>query len=347
MSVAGLIFSNLHDADLAPMTAKRTTGAIPLGGRYRLIDFPLSAMVGAGISRIYVVAHHNYQSLMEHIGSGKDWDLARHNGGIHILPPYNAAYANPDENYNSRMQSLISIRGMIERIEEEHVLCCDCDAVGRPDFSAFIAAHKESGLSMTVGSAQGESTADFGSLHIWVAKTSFLRDILRRAEDGSFHSFYRDVVRREAARGNVGTYRFPERFFRLHSLSEYYRLHMLLAGDSAVRRDLLEESRDPLFTKVQNLPPVKYGKNAKVERSLIADGCVIEGKVINSVLFRGVHVGADCVVENAVILERCVLSGHAHVSGAILDKNVILGGNVHLSGHPSLPFFVEGGRVIN
>lgn len=347
MSVAGLIFSNLHDADLAPMTAKRTTGAVPFGGRYRLIDFPLSSMVGAGISRIYVVAHHNYQSLMEHIGSGKDWDLARHNGGIHILPPYNAAYANPDENYNSRMQSLLSIRGMIERVEEEHVLCCDCDAVGSPDLSAFIAAHKESGLAMTMGCVSGESMTEFGSLHVWIAKTDFLRDILRHAEDAGYHSFYRDVVRREAARGNVGSYRFSERFFKIRSLSEYYRLHMLLAGDSTVRRDLWEGEHYPLLTKAQNLPPVKYGKNAKVERSLIADGCVIEGRVINSVLFRGVHVGADCVVENAVISERCVLSGHAHVSGAILDKNVILGGNVRLSGHPSLPFFVEEGRVIN
>ena len=347
MSVAGLIFSNLHDADLAPMTAKRTTGAVPFGGRYRLIDFPLSSMVGAGISRIYVVAHHNYQSLMEHIGSGKDWDLARHNGGIHILPPYNAAYANPDENYNSRMQSLLSIRGMIERIEEENVLCCDCDAVGRPDFAAFIAAHEQSGLGMTVGSAHEQNMTDLGSLHVWIAKTAFLRDVLRRAEEGTLHSFYRDVVRRESAKGNVGIYRFPERFFKLHSLSEYYRLHMLLAEDSGVRRDLLEGERYPLLTKAQNLPPVKYGKHAVVERSLIADGCVIEGKVIDSVLFRGVHVGADCVVENAVISERCALSGHAHVSGAILDKNVILGGNVHLSGHPSLPFFVEEGRVIN
>lgn len=347
MSVAGLILSNLHDGDLSPMTAKRTTGAVPFGGRYRLIDFPLSAMVGAGISRIYVVAHHNYQSLMEHIGSGKDWDLARHNGGIHILPPYNAAYANPDERYNSRMQSLLSVRGMIERIEEEHVLCCDCDAVGLPDFSAFIAAHKESGLPMTMGTSQEKGAKEFGSLHIWIAKTSFLRECLHRADEGRFSSFYGDVVRREVGKGNVGIYRFPNRFFGLHSLSEYYRLHMLLAADPAVREGLLEHAERPLFTKAQNLPPVKYGKNAVVERSLIADGCVIEGKVINSVLFRGVHVGPDCVVENAVISERCSLTGHARVSGAILDKNVILGGNVRLCGHPSLPFFVEEGRVIN
>jgi glucose-1-phosphate adenylyltransferase len=245
------------------------------------------------------------------------------------------------------MQTLVSIRGMIDRIEEEHVLCCDCDAVGRADFAPFIAAHKESGLSMTVGSAQESSVADFGALHIWIAQTAFLRDLLYRAEERFPTSFYRDVVRRESAKGNVGVYRFPERFFKLNSLAEYYRLHMLLAGDCGVHRSLLEDENFPLLTKAQNLPPVKYGKNATVECSLIADGCLIEGTVKNSVLFRGVHVGADCVVENAVISERCVLSGHAQLSGAILDKNVILGGNVRLAGHPSLPFFVEEGRVIN
>ncbi|MBE6629322.1 MAG: hypothetical protein E7624_00550 [Ruminococcaceae bacterium] len=347
MSVAGLILSNLHDTELSPLTGKRTTGAVPFGGRYRLIDFPLSAMVGTGITRIYVVAHHNYQSLMEHIGSGKDWDLARHNGGIHILPPYNAAYANPAESYESRMRTLVSVRGMVERMEEEHVLCCDCDAVGMPDFSAFVQAHKKSGLPMTVGSAEGEGLGDYGSLHVWIARTDFLRELLRRAEEERTASFYGEAVRREAARGNVGSYRFSERFFRLHSVSDYYRLHMLLASDVEVRRTLMENSRTPLLTKAQNLPPVKYGKGAEVQRSLIADGCVIEGKVVNSVLFRGVHVGANCVVENAVLLERSMLSGNARISGTILDKNVILGGNVSLAGHPSLPFFVEEGRVIN
>ena len=347
MSVAGLILTNLHDGALSPLTAKRTTGAVPFGARYRLIDFPLSAMVGTGITRVFVVAHHNYQSLMEHIGSGKDWDLARHNGGIHILPPYNAAYANPGESYESRMKSLISVRGTVERMEEEHVLCCDCDAVGMPDFSAFVEAHKKSGLPMTVGTAQGQGVTEQGSLHVWIARTSFLREVLRRAEERGYSSFYGDVVRREAALGNVGTYHFSERFFRLQSVSDYYRLHMLITSDKEVRRSLMENEGCPLLTKAQNLPPVKYGRGARVENSLIADGCVIEGKVINSVLFRGVYVGADCTVENSVILERSTLSGHARVSGAILDKNVILGGNVALCGHPSLPFFVEEGRVIN
>ncbi len=347
MSVAGLILSNLHDAELPALTAKRTMGAVPFGGRYRLIDFPLSAMVGAGLSQIFVIAHHNYQSLMEHIGSGKDWDMARHKGGIHIVPPYSAAYASPVQNYDSRMTSLVSIRGLVDRIEEEQVLCCDCDAIGMPDFSALIEKHKQSGLPMTVGTEEGEYPVSFGNLHIWIADTAFLRDVLREAEQCRYTSFYVDVVRRQAGKGNVGTYAFRQPFYRIHSLSEYYRLHMLLVRDGGVRGELLESEEHPIFTKVQNSPPVKYGGGATVEGSLIADGCVIEGTVRNSVLFRGVHVGRDCVVENAVILERSRLTDRARVSGAVLDKNVMLGGSVTLCGHPTLPFFVEEGRIIN
>ncbi len=347
MSVAGLILSNLHDGELPSLTSKRTMGAVPFGGRYRMVDFPLSAMVNASLSQIYIVAHHNYQSLMEHIGSGKDWDMARHSGGIHIIPPYSAAFANPTECYDSRMQSLISIRGLVERIEEEHVLCCDCDAVGVPDFHAFIEAHKKSGLPMTIGTEEQESPAAWGTLHIWIAKTSFLRDVLKRAEERQYTSFYTDVVRREAGCGNVGTYAFSEHFYRIHSLSEYFRLHMLLAGEWGVREALLESAEHPIYTKVQNSPPTKYGKRARVENSLIADGCVIEGTVKNSVLFRGVHVGENCVVENAILMERCHLFDTAHISTAVLDKNVTVGGCARLAGHPTLPFFVDEGRVIH
>ena len=346
MSVAGLILSNLHDAKLPALTSKRTMGAVPFGGRYRLIDFPLSAMVSAELSQVYVIAHHNYQSLMEHIGSGKDWDMARHKGGIHIVPPFSAAYANPEESYVSRMASLVSIRGLVDRIEEEHVLCCDCDAVGVPDFAAFIHAHQTSGMPMTVGVERDECPSAFGDLHIWIARTAFLREVLRDAQERHFRSFYVDVVRREAGKGNVGTYTFAECFYRIHSLAQYYQLHMLLASDPAVRRELLEFDARPIFTKVQNSPPTKYGAGARVRGSLIADGCVVEGTVINSVLSRGVHVGKNAVVENAVLLERCRLSDKAEISGAVLDKNVVIGGSTRLCGHPSLPFFVEEGKII-
>ena len=343
MSVAGLILSNLHDGELPMLTAKRTMGAVPFGGRFRLLDFPLSAMVNAGISEIFVVAHHNYRSLMEHIGSGKDWDMARHQGGIHILPPYSAAYANPEESYNSRLQSLVSVCGVIDRIAEEHVLCCDCDAIGTPDIGALIAAHKKSGLPMTVCEEEG---GFFGSLHVWIAKTSFLRELLREAQRKRYRYFYDELIREQMRAGKVGTYRFAERFYRIHSLADYYRLHMLLVSNEDVRRTLLECEDRPLMTKIRNSPPVKYGTYARVEGALIADGCVIEGTVRNSVLFRGVHVGEGCVVEDSVILEHGSLTGRVSLHAAVLDKHVVLGGGVSLSGHATLPFFVEEGRVI-
>lgn len=344
MSVAGVILSNLHDGDLPSLTARRTMGAVPFGGRYRLIDFPLSAMVHAGLTQIFVVAHHNYRSLMEHIGSGKDWDMARHNGGIRILPPYSAAYAAPDENYGSRLRTLISIRNRLEDADEDEVLCCDCDAVGTPDLSALIAAHRASGRMMTVCEEAGEP---LGSLHIWIASAPYLRALLREAETKGYTSFYGELVAREIKRGKVGTFRFPTPFYHIRSISDYYRLHMRLAGDEAVRREVLECEERPVMTKVQNSPPARYGKNAVVERSLVADGCVIEGRVTNSVLFRGVFVGPDAVVENAVVLEHCTLTGHAHVGVSVLEKNAVLGGRVSVSGHPDIPFFVDEGQKID
>ena len=347
MSVAGLILSNLHDAELPALTGKRTMGAVPFGGRYRLIDFPLSAMVNAGLTNIHIVAHHNYQSLMEHIGAGKDWDLARHNGGVRILPPYSAAFESPGECYDSRMQSLVSVRGFIDRLSEEEVLCCDCDAVGTPDFAALIAAHRAANVGMTVGVEHGGGPAEGPSLHIWIAKTAFLREVLREAESKGYTSFQHDVIGRQSAKGNVAAYRFPERFYRLRSLAEYYRLHMLIAANAAVREELLENRERPVFTKVQSLPPVRYGSEASVQNSLIADGCVIEGRVVNSVVFSGVHIGKDCIVENSILMEHCHLAGRVRVGSAILDKNVSLGEGVVLHGHEKLPFFVEEGKIIH
>lgn len=345
MSIAGVILSNLHDAELPELTRKRTMGAVPFGGQYRLVDFPLSAMVNAGLTNIHIVAHHNYQSLMEHIGSGKDWDLARRTGGIKILPPYSTAFANPGEQYDSRIKTLISIRGLIDRISEEHVICCDCDTVGNPDFKALIKAHLESAAPLTVATEQGSGEGE-PALHLWIAKTDFLRSLLREAEAKGYHSFQNDVIRKESAKGNVNRFAFSERFFRLRSLSEYYRLHMQLAGDAVMREQLFEHQDRPILTKIRNLPPVKYGNEASVMRSMIADGCVIEGTVVNSVIFCGTHVGRGCVVENSIVMENCYLAPNVRIGDTILDKNVSLGEGVVLHGHPTLPFFVEQGQTI-
>ena len=341
MNVLGLILSNLHDGDLSLLTARRTMGAVPFGGRYRLIDFPLSAMVAAGVRDVRVIAHRNYHSLMEHIGSGKDWGLARHTGGVTVLPPYSIAYANPVENYSTRMRSLMSIRGLFDRVEAETVLCCECDAVSAPDLGAFLAAHKASGLPMTIGMRNDTP------LHVFAVETAFLREQLKAAETAHYVSFWLDVVERQRRAGNVATYAFRDRFFLLRSMADYFGLHMRLVKEADVAAELLQNPERPVLTKEIYAPPVKYGEHAAVENALVADGCVVEGTVRNAVLFPGVRVGRDCVVENAVLLPNCRLTGRVRFSTGIVGRGACLYDRVELHGHPAVPLFVEEQSILH
>ncbi len=152
MNTVGIIFSSLNEKSVHELTFQRTMASVPFGCRYRLIDFALSNMVNSGINHIGLITHYNYQSLMDHIGTGKDWDLARRNGGIQILPPYITAFANNSNVlYNTRLEALISIRDFISGCKEELVVLSDCDNVCNLDLSAMIDRHIESGADITVG----------------------------------------------------------------------------------------------------------------------------------------------------------------------------------------------------
>ena len=151
MSAAGIIFSNIHDTKMPELTRNRTMASVPYGCRYRLIDFTLSNMVNSNISNVSVITHYNYQSLMDHIGSGKDWDLARRSGGIKILPPYIAAYANNSNSlYGTRLEALKSVSNYISKITDDYVVLSDCDVICNIDFKDMIKSHMESGADITI-----------------------------------------------------------------------------------------------------------------------------------------------------------------------------------------------------
>ena len=151
MGAAGIIFSNIHDGNLPELTRLRTTASVPFGCRYRFIDFALSNMVNSNIYNISVITHYNYQSLMDHLGSGKDWDLARRSGGIKILPPNITAYANNrNALYTTRLEALKSVNNAINRITDEYVVLSDCDVICNVDFNDIINDHAKYGADMTV-----------------------------------------------------------------------------------------------------------------------------------------------------------------------------------------------------
>ena len=152
MTAAGLIFSNIHDECLPELTRLRTMASVPFGGRYRLIDFPLSNMVNSGITKIGIITHYNYQSLLDHIGTGKDWDLARRSGGIKILPPFITAYdaKGTTSLYNTRLEALLGVTNFISRCTEDVIVLSDCDTICNIDISKVLSQHEETGADITV-----------------------------------------------------------------------------------------------------------------------------------------------------------------------------------------------------
>ncbi len=376
MSSTGIIFSNLHDMCISELTRKRTMASVPFGCRYRLIDFALSNMVNSGITDVNVITHYNYRSLIDHIGSGKDWDLARRSGGLKVLPPYITAYSN-DNNflYTSRLEALKSIHGVVANIKTDTVVLSDCDSICNIDLGEMIEYHNSTGADITAAvkriDLSGKNTENYTiikssdsgdmtdisvsqknhsgicdvSINIWIVKTSFLQSTLLDAISHGYVSYTRDVVARGIGRFNFKIFRYDGFYANINSMSDYFALNMSLLNPE--NRDALFNVKNrPILTKIRNSAPTKYVGEANVKNSLIADGCVIEGTVENSILFRGVRVGKGAVVKNAILFQDTQILSGAFVNCVIADKNVVVRNDVMLSGHSTMPLYIEKSKMI-
>ncbi len=377
MTVAGLIFSNIHDAAIPELTRIRTIASVPFGCKYRLIDFPLSNMVNSGITKVGVITHYNYQSLLDHVGTGKDWDLARRSGGIKILPPFITAYDNAAANklYNTRLEALLGVMNFIRRCTEEYIVMSDCDIICNIDIADVLEKHVADGADITVATkriapknyslsseneviitdAEGnivdlteytatEEDIDV-SMNVIVIKRTLLQNLLLDSAAHGFNSFYRDIIGRNIGKLKLKAYKYDGYYSLVGSLESYFHASMKLLRPEA-REGLFAIPNRPVYTKVRNTPPAKYIDGAKVSNSMIADGCVIEGTVENSILFRGVKVGKGTVVKNSILMQDTYVGNDVKLNCVISDKNVIVKDGRELSGHESMPFFLGKGVMI-
>lgn len=377
MTAAGLIFSNIHDAAVPELTGRRTMASIPFGGRYRLIDFALSGMVNSGVTKVGIITHYNYQSLLDHLGTGKDWDLARRQGGIKILPPFITAYDNATAGqlYSTRLEALMGVMNFIERCTEDTMVLSDCDVICNVDLQPVMAAHEQRGADITLITATvtaGKNTVDShvevpvtdgeGRLvdlapyagqtgqvtvctDILLVRRTFLQQAVQSAISHGYRSFYRDVIlkNREAAR--IFTYQYDGFFARVNSLAGYFAASMRLL-DREERVSLFYRHDQPIFTKIRNSAPTRYVPGCHVAGSLVADGCVIEGEVENSILFRGVKVGRGAKIRNAILMQDTVVGENARLCCVIADKNTVIRDGRELSGHETLPFYIGKGTTV-
>ena len=374
---AGIIFANLNDKNIPELTAVRTQASVPFGGRYRLIDFVLSTMVNAGITNVNVITSYNYQSLVDHLGSGKDWDLARRTGGLRMLTPNIASFSTRGvSRYDTRLDALYSISDALAKTKDELLVISDSDAIFNLDLSDMIAKHKESGADltfavkrMTLTGNESEKynlyTSDANanltevsahplyvegeydvSMNLWIANRSFLLSAIRDAAAHGYDSITRGIVARYMGRAKMKVYRYDGYFACVNQLEDYYACSMQLISDPDMWDGLFGQKNRPIITKVRNSPSTQYVSGSQVKSSMIADGCVIEGTVENCILFRGVRIGKGSVVKNCILFQDTIVGEGSQLSSVITDKNVVIRQGVTLCGHPSKPFYIDKNKMI-
>jgi glucose-1-phosphate adenylyltransferase len=381
-SVAGIIFANMHDLTVSDLTKLRTMGSVPFGGKFRLIDFPLSNMVNSGISAVGVITKSNYQSLLDHLGDGGEWDLSRKTGGLRLLPPYGNAAENFTSGglYRGRLEALSNIVRFIENTNVDYIIMSDCDVIANIDFKAVLDYHESKSADITVVYGRGsysegelrsktvlninqddivydvlirpakqalnesagneDGTVDVNvCLNMFVMSRDFLLDIVRKSASRNLYNFEVDIIQRQCKELKICGYKYDNYYSQIDSLITYHKASMELMDFN--KRMSVFKTDNPIYTKVRDEAPAKYGLEACVTNSLIADGCVIEGSVENCVMFRGVKIGRGAVVKNSIIMQDSVINEKCEISYVIADKDVKVGSYRTLLGTQDYPVFVD------
>lgn len=369
MKTLGIIFGNLHDKDVGELTSVRSLGSVPFGGRFRLIDFVLSNMVNSGITKVGIITKSNYQSLMDHVGNGKHWDLSRKNGGLIMLPPYSDGGMNP---FQTRFGTIKNIMPFLCHSNEEYVVMSDCDNVCNINLSDVVQSHIDRHADITVVARKKElvnkkprtildtdadgrivkvinTDKEIGEktvfANIFVMNRKFLLNIIENAEELNYNSFTKDVLARNTAKYRIFAYMQEGYFANIDSLSNYYK-HSLELLDKEIRDELFYRDGANIYTKVRDSAPCKIANTATVTNSLIADGCVIEGEVSNSILFRGVKVAKGAKIRNSIVFQDSIIGVNSTLNCVIADKLVTILEGRMLSGHETHPYFIAKSAVI-
>jgi glucose-1-phosphate adenylyltransferase len=364
----GIIFAN--EDSIGTLTEKRTMASLPFGGRYRQVDFALSNLTCAGVRHIGIISRHSYQSLMHHIGSGEEWGLELGEGGLEFLTPF--AQSTKDV-YRGKLDSLNTAMDFLTFGDDEYVVMVDAAVVSNFDLNAVIAAHVASGKDVTVvtkdGICNGEKNIDLAlkvvdgqiadivcdckasneyvaSMDVFVASKAWM---IKKVEEAAAHGeshLDRDLIMGGWKNGtvSVNTVAFEGIALFNDSAEEYY-VNTLALLNKEVRADVFGGAH-PVWTKVRDRVPCYYGENVKMENVLVADGCMLEGEVEDSVLFRQVTVEAGAEVEHCIIMNDCVIGEGAELKYVVLDKDVIVTKGAKLCGTKTNPIIVKKGQIV-
>ena len=372
----GILFPNSYDSLVPDLVSERLMASIPFASRYRLVDFILSSMANCGIDNISLIVRRNYHSLMDHLGSGREWDLTRKNGGLNLVPPFAEKTVSI---YNGRVEALASILDFLKEQKEKYVVMADTNLAVNFDFNALIQAHMDSQADVTVAYREeplpGDLTGhrDIGkslyytlaidngrvtkmymnskepgvqnfSMNIYIIDRELLIDQINTAYVRGQVFFERDILAPQIGRLNVQAFRYDGYVARISSMKSYFDENMKMLDDANV--NALFSAGNPIYTKIRDDNPARYINGSKVSNIMAADGCIIEGEVENSILFRGVKVGKGAWVKNCVLMQDTVIEAGASVEYAVTDKNVTITKGKDIKGTDTFPVYVAKYQIV-
>ncbi len=371
--VFGLIYAGEENHNLRELVLARSIAALPVGGRYRAIDFHLSNIVNSGIRNVGIITQKNYQSLMDHVGSGKEWDLSRKTDGLFILPPFDNA-----ENtgiYRGLTDAIKSNMSYIKRASQPFCLMSGVSTIFTSTYNKMLKSHidKKADITLLYNVEKRDpelvetsrdlrlftdeegwvtemdynfkySSSDKISMDVFLIHKSLLEYLVDRSVAHGNFDFISDALMKNVSNLRILALEHEGYVGRLDSINSYYQLNIdMLRSD--VQQDLFYTG-NPVYTKIKDEAPVKYGENASVKNSLLANGCVIDGEVEDSMLFRGVHVGKGTKIKGCIIMQECDIDENCTLEHVIADKNCHIREGRRLAGDISYPSIIRKGSVL-
>ena len=369
-NVMGIIYTNKDDLSLRELTNQRSVAALPLAGRYRVVDFILSSMVNSGVRNVGVIMQRNYRSLMDHLGSGKEWDLHTRNNGLFLLPPFVTQETGGE--YLGVLDALRANFDYLRRSKQRLALLTNSNMVFNMNFEPMIRQHEQTDADITLLYTKVRRNMELGSdgkhthaflhveedgrisdmevnpnaasydtmyMNVLLVKRTLLMHLVDGAAAHGSHDINRELLQPAIKSGSLKVYgyEFEGYYRRIETIKSYFRCNMDLL-DYNVRRELFKAN--PVYTKTRDDVPAVYRAGNSVKNSLVADGCVIEGSVENCVLFRGVHIGRNASVKNAIIMQDSMVEDAVELENVILDKNVTIRAHGRLIGQVQYPIVI-------
>ena len=367
-----IIYTGDSNVSLQELTLRRSVAALPFGGRYRIIDFILSNMINSGIINVGIITQNNYHSLMDHLDTGKQWDLDRKNGGLFILPPY-VSHENRGW-YRGEVEAYHSNMSYIRRSPQKYVVLSGSSMVCNLTYNDALEFHKENNADITViykeikkGSKEDLSKhtllrtdennrvvdievhpatpkSDKLCMEMYIIDKRLFEYLIDECEARGMFDFNKDVLVRNVHKLKILGYPYDGYLANIDSIQSYFKHNMELFNPENFYE--LFHHAGLIYTKVRDEVPAKYGPSATAENSLVADGCIINGHVENCVLFRGVKVAEGAVIKNSVIMQDSEIQEKVVLENVILDKEVIIRKGKHLVGQECYPVVIRKSAVI-